>query len=710
MTLFDRLFYSGAMQAVFSDENRLQRMLDFESALARAEASAGLISADVAEAIAEACKVENLNLAAIREDAGRAANLAIPLVGQLTAHVEKNSLAAARFVHWGATSQDAIDTGLVLQMREGLRLIDGQLQQLNEGLADLAQRYADTVMAGRTWLQHAVPVTFGWKAAAWLDALLRQQAELREVAVNSLALQFGGAAGTLASLRGDGAAVAATLAESLGLAQPDISWHSSRDRVATIVTQLGVLTGTLGKMARDLSLLMQTEVAEVSEGQGAGRGGSSTMPQKRNPVACSAVLAAAGRVPGLVANALAAMAQEHERGLGNWQVEWETIPEVFALCGGALARMNELIAGLEVDADRMKENLKQTRGLIYAEAVSMALAAHVGKPEAHSLVERLCGVAADRKRHLRDVLGEDAEAMRLLSPSEIERLFDAKQYLGNSRAAIDRVLTRASASGVATESGWVESVGALIRFRISGAKHLPVLVLSNSLGSDMTAWDAQIAEFAPHFRLLRYDTRGHGHSSATAGPYSMDLLGRDVLALLDALAIEDCRFCGISMGGMIGQWLGIHAALRVRKLVLCNTAALIGTREGWDARIDAVQTNGMSAIASGVLERWFTPPFLRSQPGLMAKTRAAMEATSVAGYVGCCEAIRDADFRESAKEIRISTLVVAGTHDPATPAADGRLLADSIAGARFVELNASHLSNVEADKKFNAAVLEFLLG
>ena len=710
MTLFDELFYSGPMLAVFSDESRLQRMLDFESALASAQRSLGLIPAEAAEVIARSCKTEYLDLVALREGAGRAGNLAIPLVRQLTTVVDGISPIAARYIHWGATSQDAIDTGMVLQMREALRLIDGQLQRLNESLAEIADRHAATAMPGRTWLQQAVPITFGWKAAGWLDSMVRHQVRLRELSERSLVLQLGGAAGTLASLGAHGPAVSRKLAEILGLGQADISWHSSRDRFAEIVAALGILVASLGKIARDLALLMQTEVAEVSEAAGDGRGGSSTMPHKRNPVLCSAVLAASGRVPGLVANVLTSMGQEHERGLGNWQVEWETIPEIFNICGGALEKMNASIAGLQVDRDRMTADLEFTQGLIYAEAVAMSVSEHLGKPAAHALIERLCQIAIQSKRHLRDVLVEEKGVMRQLTPVDIERLFDPAQYLGNSRSSIDQVLIGASACGVATQSGWIESAGAQIRFKCSGAHDLPVLVLAHSVGSGLTMWDAQLAAFARHFRIVRYDTRGHGLSTATPGPYSIELLARDAIAVLDALGIASCSFCGISMGGMIGQWLGLNAASRVRKLVLCNTAARIGARATWDERIAAVQKAGMGSIAPAVLDRWFTAPFLRSHPGLMAKTRAMIEATSPEGYVGCCAALRNTDLRELVKDIDTPVLVIAGTHDPATPVADGRYLAETIPGARLIELSTSHLSNVEADQEFNAAVLQFLLG
>ena len=491
MTLFDGLFYSGPMIAVFGDKSRLKRMLEFESALASAEAAVGVIPADAAKIVANNCRVEVLDLALLRESAAHAGNLAIPLVKQLAKAVAEENADAARYVHWGAASQDVIDTGFVLQMRDALALLDNQLQQLNTGLAVLADRHAGTLMPGRTLLQQAVPITFGWKVAGWLDAMLRHQARLREVSSRALTLQLGGAAGILAALGAYGPAVLKGVADTLNLAHADISWHASRDRFGEVATLLGLIVGTLGKVARDISLLMQTEVAEAFEPAGEGRGGSSTMPQKRNPVACSVVLAAAARVPGLVAAVLASMVQEHERGLGNWQAEWETLPEIFNLCSGALDLMNETIAGLEVDGARMTANLELTQGLIHAEAVSMALARRLGKPAAHDLVGRACRVAVEHQRPLLDVLLDDAELATLISEAELRRLFDATHYLGITRASIDRVLARAAASGVATGHTWVDLEDVRIHYRLSGPMGKPVLVLSHSIGADLTMWDGR---------------------------------------------------------------------------------------------------------------------------------------------------------------------------------------------------------------------------
>jgi len=438
--LLDPLFTTAPMRAVFSDRGRLQGLLDFEAALARAEARVGVVPAAAVAAIGAQCRADAFDFGELAHGAALAGNTAIPMVKALTALVAARDEAAARYVHWGATSQDAMDTGLVLQLRAALDLFDADLARLAEVLARLAGEHKRTVLAGRTWLQQATPVTFGLKAAGALSAVERHRARLRELRPRVLVLQFGGASGTLAALGADGLKVAAALAEDLQLGLPDVPWHAQRDRVAEVATALGLVVGTLGKVARDLALLMQTEVGEAFEPAAPGKGGSSTMPHKRNPVACAAILAAAIRVPGLVSTMLAAMVQEHERGLGDWHAEWDTLPEICLLAGGALARLVEVLAGLELDPARMTGNLEATRGLVLAEAVTMALGGAIGRLPAHHLVEAACRRAVAEDRHLREVLGADAEVRKHLSEADLARLLDPANYVGLAETLVERAL------------------------------------------------------------------------------------------------------------------------------------------------------------------------------------------------------------------------------------------------------------------------------
>jgi 3-carboxy-cis,cis-muconate cycloisomerase len=430
------------MREVFCDRRYLQSMLDFESALARALVHASLAPEAILPAIESACDAVRFDVEALAAEAASAGNVAIPLVQQLTALVAKADPQAMRFIHWGATSQDVIDTGLVLQLRDALALFESNLAALSAVLAKLAHDHRDTLLPGRTWLQQAAPVTFGFKVAGWLDAVERHRERLQAARKRVLVLQFGGAVGTLAALGDRAAPVASALAAELELRLPDLPWHTHRDSVAEVATTLGLLTGTLGKIARDVSLLAQSEVAEVFEPFSPGRGGSSTMPHKRNPIGSAVVLAAAIRVPALVATMLSAMVQEHERGLGGWHAEWETLPEICLLAAGALAHLTTVVSSPDVFAEKMATDLDLTRGLLLSEAVSMALAAHVGKLPAHEIVERACRRAVDSGERLRDVLLADGDVARHLSVNEIHLLLDPKNHLGQASRLTDQVLQK----------------------------------------------------------------------------------------------------------------------------------------------------------------------------------------------------------------------------------------------------------------------------
>jgi 3-carboxy-cis,cis-muconate cycloisomerase len=445
MNLLDPLFRSQAVEKVFSNRATLQAMLDFEAALARAEARAGFIPAAAAPAIEAKCHAELYDMTVLARAAANAGNLAIPLVKQLTLLVAQKEKDAARYVHWGATSQDAIDTGRVLQLRQALILVSSELDLLAIALGELAHKNRTTLVAARTSMQQALPTTFGLKVAGWLDAIDRHRARLAETQERCLVLQFGGAAGTMAALGARGLDVAANLAKELQLPLPEIPWHSHRDRLAEIATTLGLCCGTLGKIARDISLHTQTEVGEVFEPSSDDRGGSSTMPHERNPVTCAVLLSAAARVPALVSAMLATMVQEQERGLGGWHSEWETLPDIVRLAAGALHHLMTTVSALELDPERMRQNLELTQGLIFAEVVAMALAEKMPRPDAQELVQKACKRAQSARRDLRSVLAQDAIVKANLSDAELDRLFTPANYLGVADQFIDRVLASSSA-------------------------------------------------------------------------------------------------------------------------------------------------------------------------------------------------------------------------------------------------------------------------
>lgn len=407
---------SAAMRAICDDTACLQNMLDFEAALARAEASIGVIPASASGPITQACRAELFDLAALAEAAMKSGNLAIPLVKALTAHVAAADAEAARYVHWGATSQDVIDTATMLTLRSAIDALLGDLGRAIAGFAELARRHRNTAVVARTWLQHALPMPFGLKLAEYAAALHRSRLRLRRLHRETLALQFGGAAGTLAALGDKGLLVAERLAQELKLPLPDAPWHTHRDRIAEIASVLAILAGSCGKIARDVSLMMQTDVGEAFEPAGDGRGGSSTMPHKRNPVAAAGALAAATMAPNLAATILAAQVQDHERSAGPWHAEWPTLPTLLLVTSGGLAAIVDIAEGLEIDAARMRANLDLTRGLIMAEAVTMALAEKIGKSDAHHLIEAASKQAVAEKKHLRDVLTGDLRSLHSSAP------------------------------------------------------------------------------------------------------------------------------------------------------------------------------------------------------------------------------------------------------------------------------------------------------
>jgi 3-carboxy-cis,cis-muconate cycloisomerase len=431
---------SAAMRAVCDDAAYLQHMLDFEAALARAEAAIGVIPAGAADAITRACQVRAFDLGALAEAATRSGNLAIPLVKALTAHVAKADADAARYVHWGATSQDVIDTATVLSLRAAIDALLPDLDRAIAGFAKLAQHHRTTAVVARTWLQHALPMPFGLKLAEYAAALHRSRIRLRRLRDEALALQFGGAAGTLAALGNKGWQVSERLAQELKLTLPEAPWHTHRDRIAEAASVFAILAGSCGKIARDVSLMMQTDVAEAFEPSGEGRGGSSTMPHKRNPVAAATALAAATMAPNLAATIFTAQVQEHERSAGPWHAEWPTLPMLQLVTSGALAAIVDIAEGLEVDAARMRVNLDATHGLIMAEAVTMALAEKIGKSEAHHLVEAASKKAVANKQELREVLTQDPKVAAHLSTDQIAKLFEPMAYQGVSQALIDRLL------------------------------------------------------------------------------------------------------------------------------------------------------------------------------------------------------------------------------------------------------------------------------
>ncbi len=441
--IFGNLFSTEAMRQVWSDENRTRKYLDIEAALARVQARLGIIPAKAAAEIVRNCRLEKIDLSKLRAQTER---IGYPVLGVVQQLVELCADGLGEWCHWGATTQDITDTATVLQIREGLVLIEDDLAAISAAMAELASRHRDTPMIGRSNLQQAVPVTFGYKMAGILSAIERHRARLAELRPRVLMGEFAGAAGTLASLGQGGLETQAGLMKELGLAQPAIAWHTLRDTIAEVGCFLGLVTGTLGKLAMDVKLMMQTEVGEAYEPFAHGRGSSSTMPQKRNPISSCYIHACASVVRQQVAALLDAMLADHERSTGPWEIEWIALPEAFLLSAGALNQAKAVVGGLEVDAKRMRANLDSTKGLVVSEAVMMGLAPYLGRERAHDLVYDLCREAIRQDRPLLDLLSENAAITQHVDRKKLSELCDPSNYLGLSAVMVDRVLERIRAA------------------------------------------------------------------------------------------------------------------------------------------------------------------------------------------------------------------------------------------------------------------------
>lgn len=437
--IFGDIFSTPAMRRVWSDENRTAKYLQIESALAKVQGELGLIPAEAAAEIIRVCSIENIDMIKLKAQTERIGYPVLGVVSQINALCRDK---LGEFCHWGATTQDITDTATVLQVREALDIVEADLIALGQGLAKLAREHRDTPMIGRSNLQQAVPVTFGYKMAGLLAAVQRHLERLAQLRPRALTGEFAGAAGTLASLERGAMQTQEGLMRELGLAQPVIAWHTVRDSIAEVGTFLGLVGGTLGKLSMDVKLMMQTEVGEVYEPFAHGRGSSSTMPQKRNPISSCYIHAAISVVRQHAAAMLDAMVADHERSTGPWEIEWIVLPESFCLMAGALAQARAVVDGLEVDTRRMRANLDMTNGLVVSEAVMMGLAPYIGREYAHDLVYDICREALRANRPLLDLLAEHPQINPHVTREALARMCDPANYLGQSGLMVDRVLSR----------------------------------------------------------------------------------------------------------------------------------------------------------------------------------------------------------------------------------------------------------------------------
>lgn len=438
-SIFGNLFSSEAMRQVWSDENRTAKYVEIEKALAIVQGRLGVIPQKATDEIVRNCDVAKIDMDKLRAQTERIGYPVLGVVSQLNALCRDK---LGEYCHWGATTQDITDTATVLQIRDGLDLVAADLKAISESLAQLCRRYRDTPIIGRSNLQQAIPVTFGFKMAAILAGIERHRQRLAQLRPRVLMGEFGGACGTLASIEKKAMETQAALMAELGLGKPDIAWHTVRDGIAEVGCFLGLVGGSLGKIAMDVKLMMQTEVAEVYEPFAPGRGSSSTMPQKRNPISSCYIHAAVSVVRQHAAALMDAMVADHERSTGPWEIEWIALPEVFCLTAGALKQTRFVLAGLEVDAAKMRSNIDITNGLVMSEAVMMGLGPYIGREHAHDLVYDLCREAIKTDRPLLDILAEHPEIKIHLDRQVLARLCDPAHYLGQAGTMVDQVLAR----------------------------------------------------------------------------------------------------------------------------------------------------------------------------------------------------------------------------------------------------------------------------
>ncbi|WP_067714961.1 3-oxoadipate enol-lactonase [Nocardia yamanashiensis] len=719
--LFGPLQTAGPAARATGDAAWLQALLDAEAGLAWAQADTGLIPLEHAAAIASVCRADLYHAAEIGHAATGIGNPAAPLVRALTARVADREAAGA--VHLGATSQDIMDTAAMLVADRVIDACWDDVTACRTMLAGLTEQHMCTPQVGRSLLQQALPVTFGLTAGGWLSSLESAADQLGRVQRERLAVQLGGAVGTLAALGPAGPDVLTAYARRLDLTDPGLPWHTDRVRIAELAAALGALAAVVAKVARDLTLLAQTEIGEVSE-IAEGAGGSSTMPHKRNPIAAVSAVAAAAQAPGLVATLLAASAHEQQRAAGSWHAEWRPLTELLRCTGSALHWLRVSLSRLRVHPRTMRRNLARTGGLLMSEQVTAALAPVVGRLAAHDAVTACALRAADGCGAFADLLLTHPLLAPHLDRTRVGALLEPSSYLGSARVFAERALAAHRRRGIDStarsgrshggDSGGgdagVRARAVEVRADVRGEAGGTPVVLLNALGSDMRIWDSYVQPLVDNgFRVIRFDARGHGDSPVPAGPYRLADLGADVEALLDWLGVESAHLVGVSLGGMTAMWLAAHRPHRVRGLVACCTSARPGNAAGWIERAAKARAEGMGEIAEASVARWFTPQWRAAHPEITTRMRELTMDTPPEGYAACCEALAGLDLSAELARIGAPTLVLSTEQDPAFPPEHGRDIAARIPGARFESIDgAAHLGTVEQPERFLPLIIDQL--
>jgi 3-carboxy-cis,cis-muconate cycloisomerase len=635
--LFGALEERGLAADAVSDAAFLRAMLRVEATLAVVQAEAGLIPADHARMIGEACRAPAPDPDRIGAEAAATGTPVVPMLDALRACLPAD---VATSLHRGATSQDVMDTATMLTAAGAVRMILVDLEGAAASSRDLAVAHAATPMVGRTLLQAARPTTFGAKAAGWVDGLEAAIVILMHVRDQRLAAQLGGPVGTLDDQGSEPERLVDALATHIGLIAPATAWHTERSRVVELGGALGVAAAAVAKVALDIVLLAQTGVDEVTHDDPAS-GGSSSMAHKHNPIAAVLARANASRVSGLVADLInAASSGEHERAAGSWHGEWRAIRESLIATGSAAAWLREAIDHVAVDTERMRRNLESA------------------------------GLGAT----------------------------------GPAVEAAARVARRAEQRTLTSTTRPIP-----VHYIDAGPDDAPVVVLSNSLGSTIGMWDGVVPELTARYRVVRYDLRGHGETSTPPGPYAIEDLGADLIALLDRIGVERASLVGSSIGGMASVWVAAHARARVERLVVIGSAARLGPASGWLDRSRAVLMEGTARVAEAVTPRWVAPAFAAAHPEVMERYRVMFAAADPAGYAGCCIAIAGMDLTDALGRITAPTLVAVGSEDPATPPGLSQVMVEAIPGARLAIIDGgAHLPSLDQPAEVARLLLEHL--
>ncbi len=704
---------TDAMLTILSDANYLHSMARFEGALARSSAIHKVIPRDAAEIIIAECLSFAPDLNILVQKSRTSGPVAIAFVEALRKNISNKSNSAADWLHYGATSQDVLDTALCLQLKAAAELMEHDLQQITGRLCFLAQRHSDTPIIGRTLLQHAQPITLGLKFSQWAAIIHDAASELKRSAHLACFVQLGGATGTLSGIGANGLTIAEAMAGELGLKWEGVPWHNNRNRLVAFGACLGVTIGALSKIARDVSLLMQNENGEMSEPTGGGKGGSSAMPHKRNPVAAVIATSAAVRAPGLVASLISSLSfNEHERGLGGWQSERPLLEDLLLLCHGSVWVVSGMLADIQINEQKIAKNLEHSIQISGSELLLTALSTNLGRERAKQIVDSAL-LDFHSGNNFIDRVYENDDVRSFFEKKSLTEIVTIKKLIGLSNEITSNLLNYVQGGNknlLPHQSGFVNNQDMRVYWRSDGHPGLPVLILGNSLGTDTSLWDNQVSELSKDYRVIRFDLPGHGLSQVPEKKLQISDIADNVISILDQLGVQKAAYCGVSVGGQIGLSLAIRYQERLNGLILCCAAAKIGDEDSWNARISRVKTTGMRSLAPEITQRWFGSKMRAENPSELEVWEQKLAGINPHGYVAICAALAKSDLRDAISKIKLPVLCVTGREDIAVLSKQVEDLCICITDAKVLYLdNIGHIPPVEAPNETYNLIRQFMI-